>query len=54
MPNGDFIEGIFTGQWGDGIRVNGTFHKLETTGTRNKSPRYAAVRSLRIQFNVIS
>jgi len=42
MPNGDFIEGTFTGQWGDGIRVNGTFHKLETTGTTNRSSRYAA------------
>lgn len=40
MPNGDFIEGTFTGQWGDGIRVNGTFHKVETTGTNKRSSRY--------------
>ena len=42
MPNGDFIEGTFTGQWGEGIRINGTFHKLETTGTTSKSLRYNA------------
>ena len=42
MPNGDFIDGTFTGQWGEGIRINGTFHKLETTGTTYKSLRYNA------------
>lgn len=42
LPNGDFIEGTFTGQWGEGIRVNGTFHKTETTGPTSRSPRYAA------------
>ena len=41
LPNGDFIEGTFTGQWGEGIRVNGTFHKTETTGPTSRSPRYA-------------
>nr|XP_006820146.1 PREDICTED: alsin-like [Saccoglossus kowalevskii] len=32
LPNGDFIEGTFTGLWGDGIKVNGNFNKapLET------------------------
>ena len=43
MPNGDFIEGAFTGQWGEGIRVNGIFHKLEATGTTTRSPRYVAL-----------
>lgn len=43
MPNGDFIEGTFTGLWGDGIRVNGTFHKLETTGATSRTPRSSAV-----------
>ena len=40
MPNGDFIDGTFTGHWGDGIRVNGVFHKLEPTGTTNSPARY--------------
>ena len=39
MPNGDYIDGTFTGQWGNGIRINGTFHKLEVTGKANNSPR---------------
>lgn len=40
MPNGDYIEGTFTGQWGDGIRINGTFHKLEATGTSSSTARF--------------
>lgn len=28
MPNGDTIVGTFTGSLNDGIKVNGTFHKL--------------------------
>lgn len=39
MPNGDYIEGIFTGQWGNGIRINGAFHKLEAGGSANKPAR---------------
>lgn len=39
MPNGDYIEGTFTGTWGDGIRINGTFHKLEAGGSANKTTR---------------
>ena len=39
MPNGDYIEGTFTGPWGDGIRINGTFHKLEAGGSANKTTR---------------
>jgi len=39
MPNGDYIDGSFTGQWGNGIRINGTFHKLEATGKASNSPR---------------
>jgi len=39
MPNGDYIDGTFTGQWGNGIRINGTFHKLEATGKVSNSPR---------------
>ncbi|XP_020613011.1 alsin-like [Orbicella faveolata] len=39
MPNGDYIDGTFTGQWGNGIRINGTFHKLEATGKASNSPR---------------
>ena len=39
MPNGDYIEGTFTGQWGDGIRINGSFHKLEATGPPNSPTR---------------
>lgn len=39
MPNGDYIDGTFTGQWGNGIRINGTFHKLEVTGKASNSPR---------------
>ena len=51
MPNGDFIEGTFTGLWGDGIRVNGTFHKLETTGATSRTPRYAVPFLYLLQFN---
>ena len=40
MSNGDYIDGTFTGQWGNGIRINGTFHKLEATGKASNSPRY--------------
>ncbi|XP_078716435.1 ALS2 C-terminal-like protein isoform X2 [Lampetra fluviatilis] len=25
MPNGDYIEGVFTGEWGSGIKISGTF-----------------------------
>ena len=39
MANGDYIDGTFTGQWGNGIRINGTFHKLEATGKASNSPR---------------
>ncbi|XP_068688097.1 alsin-like isoform X2 [Montipora foliosa] len=37
LPNGDFIEGTFAGLWGEGIRVNGTFHKLEMTSSATRS-----------------
>ena len=30
MPNGDYIEGSFSGLWGDGIRITGTFFKSES------------------------
>lgn len=49
MPNGDYIEGTFTGQWGEGIRINGTFHKLEATSTVRTSPRFVA--TLNVQHN---
>ncbi len=27
MPNGDYIEGHFSGSFSEGIKVNGMFHK---------------------------
>ncbi len=27
MPNGDYIEGHFSGSFAEGIKVNGMFHK---------------------------
>jgi len=30
LPCGDTIDGTFNGQWGDGIKISGTFFKRET------------------------
>lgn len=27
MPNGDYIEGYFSGEWGSGIKITGTYFK---------------------------
>uniref|UniRef100_A0A8D0G9J0 Alsin Rho guanine nucleotide exchange factor ALS2 n=1 Tax=Sphenodon punctatus TaxID=8508 RepID=A0A8D0G9J0_SPHPU len=27
LPNGDYIEGIFSGEWGSGIKISGTYFK---------------------------
>lgn len=27
MPNGDYIEGCFSGEWGSGIKITGTYFK---------------------------
>lgn len=40
MLNGDYIEGIFIGMWGDGIWINGIFYKLEVGGLVNKIIRF--------------
>ena len=27
MPTGDYIEGIFSGSWNEGLKINGMFKK---------------------------
>jgi len=27
LPNGDYIEGYFSGEWGSGIKITGTYFK---------------------------
>ena len=40
LPSGDVIDGSFSGLWGDGVKVNGTFRKAaEVTPSHRRKTR---------------
>nr|XP_033800782.1 alsin isoform X2 [Geotrypetes seraphini] len=39
MPNGDYIEGLFNGEWGSGLKVTGTYCKPSLYGSDKEQPR---------------
>lgn len=38
MPNGDKLEGIFSGSWGSSIRISGHFHRIEIAQSIPRTP----------------
>lgn len=34
MPNRDTIEGVFSGSWNEGLKINGVFKKAEYTDSK--------------------
>ncbi|XP_015414591.1 PREDICTED: alsin isoform X1 [Myotis davidii] len=39
MPNGDYIEGYFSGEWGSGIKITGTYFKPSLYETDKDKPK---------------
>ena len=37
LPNGDYIEGSFSGTFSDGVKVNGMFYKSREPVTEHKT-----------------
>ncbi|XP_054064557.1 alsin isoform X2 [Rissa tridactyla] len=46
LPNGDYIEGIFSGEWGSGIKITGTYFKPSLYENEKDKPK--ALRKLGI------
>ncbi|EMP24334.1 Alsin [Chelonia mydas] len=39
LPNGDYIEGLFTGEWGSGIKITGTYFKPSLYDSEKDRPK---------------
>lgn len=41
LANGDFLEGVFSGEWGSGLKVSGSYvkpHLLNLDKDKNRQP----------------
>ena len=46
MPNGDYIEGYFSGEWGSGIKITGTYFKPSLYESDKDRPKVLWVMSI--------